>query len=355
MNIGFLYGLQIHKPGTGGSVHGYQLAKNLTDCGHRLYTWYWSDPESRLLTHFRGRQAFAFLSAIDALYIRLEWGGRSAQYPLLRYLSQKRIPVIWEINGLPEEKMFHGSSKEDINQIKRRLRRYAKHVDAAVCVSDGIAQFAKDTLGIETTMVIPNGSDPVLFKPIEKSTSVDSPLVVAWIGTTKAGWHDLEVMVDAARILEKLQEDILFWIFGDPSKLPENLPSNIVCKGLYPYEQLAAELPRADVGLHLYRPEISAVLDGSPLKQFDYMSSGLALVAQPDGQRRLLLEEWRAGTPVGEGGSGLAATLSCLAKDRSRVKMLGDNGRRAVEEHFNWRRAAAQTDELLTQLTACKP
>ena len=354
MNIGFLYGLQIHKAGTGGSVHGYQLAKNLADSGHHLYTWYWTDPESHLLTHFRGRQAFTFLKAIDALYIRLEWGGPSAQYPLLRYLSRKRIPVIWEINGLPEEKAFHGSSKEEIDRIKHRLRRYAKHVDAAVCVSDGIAQFAKDELGITNTMVIPNGSDPALFRPMQKPISEGSPLIVAWVGTTKAGWHDFDTMLEAARILEEKQEDIVFWLYGDSSELPGSLPSNIIPKGLLPYEQLAAELPNADVGLHLFRPEISATLDGSPLKQFDYMSAGLALVAQDDGQRKILMEEWQAGIPAGKGASGLAATLSRLAKDRSLVRMLGENGRRAVEEHFNWRRAAEKTVELLTQLTTLK-
>jgi glycosyltransferase involved in cell wall biosynthesis len=350
MNIGFLYGLQIHKAGAGGSVHGYQLAKNLSECGHRLHTWYWTDPESRLLTHFRGRQIFSFLNAIDALYIRLEWAGHSAHYPLIRYLSRKRTPVIWEINGLPDEKFSYGGGEQKIQKITQRLRRYAKHIDAAVCVSEGISHYARNALDIKNTLVIPNGSDPALFRPITKSKSGNTPLKVVWIGTTKAGWHDLETMINAARILEEKNENIVFSLYGDPSHLPRDLPSNLTIKGLLAYEQLAEELPHGDIGLHLFQAEISKKLDGSPLKQFDYMAAGLALVTQPHGQRKALLEEWQAGVPVDDGAPALATTLSALAKDRRQVTVLGENGRRAVEDYFNWRRVAEQTIDLIEWL-----
>lgn len=351
MNIGFLYGLQVHQPGTGGSVHGYQLAKNLADAGHKLLTWFWTDPECSLLTHYRGRELLSFLRTIDVLYIRIEWENNSARSSLLRYLGGKRIPVVWEINGLPEEKTFHGSSEQDIARIKRRLKRYASHVDVAICVSDGIATYAREQLGIKRTAVIPNGSDPELFKPITKEPGDCSrPLRVTWVGTTKAGWHDLETMLSAARILADSESNIEFWIFGDPTNLPEDLPANIIARGVVPYEELATELPSADIGLHLYKADISTSLDSSPLKQFDYMASGLCLVAQPHGQRQTLLEDWHAGIAVDANPQSLADALLVLEKDRETVKKLGMNGRKAVREFYNWQRVSTDTTRLLDDL-----
>ena len=103
MNIGFIYGIQTYPPKTGGSIHGYQVAKGLTKRGHRLYSWYYGDEASPYCSHFRGRDLFRFLRKIDVLYVRIHWTQVMCWYDPLQLLLRMGTPTAYEVNGLPDE------------------------------------------------------------------------------------------------------------------------------------------------------------------------------------------------------------------------------------------------------------
>ena len=103
MNVGFIYGIQTYPPETGGSIHGYQLAKGLTNRGHHLYSWYYGDEASPYCSHFRGRELFRFLRTIDVLYIRIDWGQLMRWRDPLQLLLRAGLPAVHEVNGLPDE------------------------------------------------------------------------------------------------------------------------------------------------------------------------------------------------------------------------------------------------------------
>jgi len=74
-----------------------------------------------------------------------------------------------------------------------------------------------------------------------------------------------------------------------------------------------------------------------PNKLFDYMACGLpCLVSDPVPLKRIVTE-CRCGAVFRSGDAeDLARTIAELALDPQRMRRLGDNGRRAVEQRYNW-------------------
>jgi glycosyltransferase involved in cell wall biosynthesis len=243
MNIGFLYGLDIGSPRGGGNVHGHFLARELVARGHKLFSWYVANGDTPLCTHFRGRQVLSFLRTIDVLYIRVEWNLGGAKLGRFLKLLRPTLPVIWELNGHPSELLFSQRTEADLEAVTRGLRRNSLGVRAAICVVDEICEYARDSLGIRNVRCIPNGSATDIFVPrASPDRRDDRPLHAVWIGTSRAGWHNLEAIFEAARILRRENANVMFSIYGDPSHLPATMPDNVMARGQFPYYALGAAL-----------------------------------------------------------------------------------------------------------------
>ncbi len=350
MNIGFIYGIQTYPPETGGSIHGYQLAKGLTNRGHRLYSWYYGDDASPYCSHFRGRELFRFLRAIDVLYIRIDWAQLLRWRDPLQLVLRTRIPTVYEINGLPEEIRYNPGLSLNLENIAARLRSLARRGHAAIGVSEKIRVFLDEDIGFRKAYCIPNGSDPVTFSPCAITSEPGAALQVVWMGSTHAGWHDIDAILEAARILDERRIKVVIRLYGDPAHLPGQLPANVKACGHATYDRIGAEIRDANVGLHVWRSVQGATIDGSPLKTFDYMACGLAVIMQEGGQKGEIIREWdngliTSGTPV-----DLADKIQFLEGDRKLCARLGENGRRAVIEYYNWDRVAAETEAVLADL-----
>jgi glycosyltransferase involved in cell wall biosynthesis len=105
-----------------------------------------------------------------------------------------------------------------------------------------------------------------------------------------------------------------------------------------------------DVGLCLYHPGPSGF--GSPLKLFDYMSSGLAVVSNHQQQVSQIFEQLGQRDLLFDFGdsAALASILVRLASDRQRVRSLGRAARQLVIDRYNWRRAVDETFAAITEL-----
>jgi glycosyltransferase involved in cell wall biosynthesis len=133
---------------------------------------------------------------------------------------------------------------------------------------------------------------------------------------------------------------VAFHLLGQAAPgMTRDLPPNVRYHGTEPYEMVPHWLAAMDVGLCLYRPGPADF--NSPLKLFDYMASGLAVVATAHPQMRQVFAELGQPdllVPAGD-AHALADALLGLSGDRERVRRLGRAGRQRVVEHYNWRRA----------------
>ncbi len=345
MNIGMMYGQSFAEPGMGGSVHGYQLASNLQALGHRIVTWYYGHGEGMADGHYRGRELLKFIGDIDVLYLRQDWRARSIGNWVYR-LSMRSVPVVWELNGLPEEIIYLGGTEADIKDTTKRLRRKARSVTAAIGVTKRVAQYLKEELGIGNVVCIPNGSDPEMFGGEMCNRGCKEPLRVVWMGSAMYSWHDIEAVVAASKELDEFRSEIEFHLIGKRNEMPKMQSDNVVYHGRVPYKALGKRLADMDVGLCVFRRlPILGRMDGSPLKLFDYMASGMAVVSCDGCQSSGVVTKNECGVVIEEGG--LAKALQSLAGDREKCLQYGRNGRMAVEDYYNWRRVALETEEVL--------
>jgi len=103
---------------------------------------------------------------------------------------------------------------------------------------------------------------------------------------------------------------------------------------------------QADIGLLLYQPARNHVA-ALPTKLFEYMASGLPVIASDFPLWRGILEGSGAGLVVDpEDPHAIAAAVDRLAADPEGRRDMGERARRAVAERYNWAREAAKLLEL---------
>lgn len=99
-------------------------------------------------------------------------------------------------------------------------------------------------------------------------------------------------------------------------------------------------LQRSRVGLVTLHP-VDNYLESLPVKMFEYMSAGLPVVASDFPLWRDIIERSACGVCVSPlDPAAIAAAIDGLLDDPVRARRLGENGRRAVEERYNWDREA---------------
>ena len=93
--------------------------------------------------------------------------------------------------------------------------------------------------------------------------------------------------------------------------------------------------------------------EGYPVKMFEYMAAGMPFVASDFPAWRTLLEgvECCCFVPV-ENEEEIHRQLSRLTKDDKKAKAMGEQGRRAVVERFNWEKEEKKLLSLYQRLSA---
>jgi len=110
-------------------------------------------------------------------------------------------------------------------------------------------------------------------------------------------------------------------------------------------EELASLLGKARVGLALLHPTRNH-LDAYPTKLFEYMSAGLPVVVSSFPLWKGIVEGTRCGVTVDpQDPSAIAGAIEYLLTHPEEAEEMGENGRRAVLEKYNW---DSEASKLLT-------
>jgi glycosyltransferase involved in cell wall biosynthesis len=159
-------------------------------------------------------------------------------------------------------------------------------------------------------------------------------------------WHGAVLLVRAIRALEaEGRRDIGAVMIGDGPELPAVRAeaagtANIVFTGALPHDAMPAALAAADIGVAPFDVKAHAALSlgfyWSPLKMFEYMASGLPVVAPAVDRIPSLVESGREGVLYDPAAAGaLAAALASLADPAVRKRM-GEAARARAERDYSW-------------------
>ena len=116
------------------------------------------------------------------------------------------------------------------------------------------------------------------------------------------------------------------------------LESRVKVEGWMPFDQAFARVRAAHIGMVVFQPGIMNHVMASPHKIFDYMRAGLPVIA-PDFAVEVaeVVRERDCGILVDPSSSeAIAKALDLLLSDPKERTRLGENGRRAVKERYNW-------------------
>jgi glycosyltransferase involved in cell wall biosynthesis len=211
----------------------------------------------------------------------------------------------------------------------------------------------------EKIAVIPLGVNVDLFakpydaKSIRTQLGVYDAPVVMFVGSFQK-WHGLDRLAEGfAQILGRVPDARLLLVGDGParktieSKVKElGITHAVVFTGLVPHTRVPEMLSVADVVTAPY-PRLPQELWFSPLKLYEYMAAGKAIVAAGAGQIADVIKSGHNGILFEPGnGDELAQAAIRLLTDGSERGRLGRNAQQQAIERHSWGRYARQVEEV---------
>ena len=346
MKIGFLNASYSRTSTGGGSAHVRQFVDLACELGHQIWS-YGAIERAGCHSYSPKRiQRLAELRATDCFYHRIEGSIPNS----IKWWEPKwkqwiaPAPQIWEWNTVPEFGLLSGKTTAQVDWEREKWRKLAKLCNLSICVSETMIDYLGE-LGFKNCLFVPNGSDPQRFggniPPGERIALFANSFNVIWIGSGELSWHDFETIRKVAvRFSQQVEVRVEFHVIGSGVRDLHDAPRNLHYHGQVSYQHLPNWLAGAQLGIIAYKD--GPAMHGSPLKLFDYMASGLAVVstAQPQVQE-ILAEVGLAQNVVPLGDSdGLAHLILQFAKNQQRALQEGQMLRELLIEKYTWEQNA---------------
>jgi glycosyltransferase involved in cell wall biosynthesis len=209
--------------------------------------------------------------------------------------------------------------------------------DVVFVVSEELARYAARQ-GATRIEVLPNAVD---MRRYPAPSRVREARCV-FVGALRP-WHGVETLVEGWRLLGREAPSLLVVGDGPERSALEGIGAEVT--GLVPHAEVPALLATASIGLAPYAADAPGYF--SPLKLFEYLAAGLAVVAGSiAGVREVVAAEHAVLVPPGD-PAALAAAVSELAADEAKRARLGAAGRELVAARHTWDRRARRILELV--------
>jgi glycosyltransferase involved in cell wall biosynthesis len=169
-------------------------------------------------------------------------------------------------------------------------------------------------------------------------------------------------LIEAMKILTtKGYKDLTLSIIGPvtPTQFGEeitlllrqyDLEARVQIPGPIPHEEVFDVLVRSHIGLAVLHPDPNYV-DSLPTKIFEYMAAGLPVVVSNFPLWKEIVEGNRCGITVDPlDPKAIAQAIEYLLTHPEEARQMGENGRRAVEEKYNWEKEAEKLLALYKEL-----
>lgn len=222
--------------------------------------------------------------------------------------------------------------------------------DVIVCATPHICKRFKD-LGCNAINI---NNYPILAKqPVADRVHGRVPRTVCYVGAVSPKRGILE-MVEAIA-----HTDVALAIAGgiEDTALLEQLKrmpgwKQVQQLGYIQRKEVAELLGNCLAGLVVLHPEPNHI-HSQPTKMYEYMEAGIPVIASNFPQWRHVLGTHKCGLCVDPlNPQELAAAVQWLADHPTEAKEMGENGRRAVQEYYNWEREEKKLLELYQELAA---
>lgn len=248
------------------------------------------------------------------------------------------IPHILEVNSpLAREGTLYRN--QALGEAASALEASAFETAGAIlAVSDDLrTELVTDGVTAERIHVVPNGFDAGRFQPAPLSSN--GTVTFGFVGGLRP-WHGIADMAEAfRRVVERIDCRLLVIGTGPEEgrlrELAAELPDRVELTGAVLHDDVPDFLRRVDVALAPYPPVENFYY--SPLKLFEYMGTGRAIIASRIGQVESLLSDGDTALMVPPGDvTALADAMARLAADPGLRARLGARAAEVAHREHSW-------------------
>lgn len=281
-------------------------------------------------------------------------------------LASKRlgIPFILEVNAdIIDEVKFQGNPEKGIRKLWANFtaRLCFDSANKIICVSSGLKDHMvrKWSIDPNKVVVLPNAADTELFgqqydiTKIKKTFGLIDESIVMFVGGFYI-WHDLSLLIKSFTKVTRTISNAKLILMGDGRTMvdieqlieQEGLQNHVIMTGKVDHSLVPEMLSITDVAV---APNISFFdgHGGSPLKIFEYMSAGKAIVATRTGQITDIVKDGYSGILVqpGDVDAFAEAIIMLLQHPRERRRLSQNAKQMAIEKH-SWEHYAVRLEEI---------
>lgn len=211
---------------------------------------------------------------------------------------------------------------------KRAIRRY----DALISVTPEIVERLRVTN--KNTVMVTNY--PIIESSVKRRTDKST---LCFAGGVSEQWCH-------AKIIEALERvgDVKYLLFGSGPKeyldYLKELPgwAKVDYRGRIPHSEVKREYYNASIGMALnYSTQIKGEGTLGNTKLFEYMEAALPVICSDYRLWKDIVEQHQCGIAVNPHDVGeIAQAIEYLVNNPEDAIQMGQNGRRAIVEHYNW-------------------
>ncbi|WP_193105891.1 glycosyltransferase [Brachybacterium sp. FME24] len=293
------------------------------------------------------------------------WNGLTA----VKTARQLGIPSIYEVRGLWE--VTRGSRNPEwaesnmFKYIARMEADAAKGATRVFAITEALREeMVKRGVDGDKIQIVPNGVDTSRFNPIPRDEELASQLgvagktVIGYVGSV-LDYEGIELILEAAEVLNRTREDFHVLIVGDGAELERfqnhvlerELEHVVTFTGRVPHEEVERYYSLIDITPfpRLPLPVCEMV---SPLKPFEAMAMGKAVVASDVAALKEIVTPGVNGYLHEKGSTeSLIEQLVNLLDDPLHTSQIGTQARDWVVENRDWKQLAQLISETYAELS----
>jgi len=287
-------------------------------------------------------------------------------------IASKRlnVPIIYEVNGdIVEEYRQRGNTLprlhwSAIHFVTEKMFRYAEKV---IAVNDVLMErlHLRYRLQPAKVCVIDNGARVDEFFQVDRTTSdrlvskheLPGNVTIIFVGTFKP-WHGLDLLINAFGALAAIHPNVKLFLVGsgpllaDMKKhvLEHSLEEKVIFTGMVEPNMVPGFLNVADIAV--LNPRVSgASLAQSPLKLFEYMAAGKAIVApRIDYVEKILTDRENALLVTPDDVESLKCSLLELVENEHLRQRLGQSAQKKALQEHSWEQVAVKIENIMYTL-----